>query len=287
MLRGLLRSLSGFIAEGAGGVLPKMGWDLNDFNTFINRSETDTAWESYQRHKREQQHAQASGPSSSKRPADDELNGARKRPRVPDDDRDGYTLLVPMNSSVPPVPAGGLYPQSSNNASQSMFNDLLRGPSGSPMFVPPTSSPNSSSQYPTPTATSVSAQGFSSTYVAPMNGPMNLSIESPVSSLPVGMNSNMPGPSNGSAPNSQANANNDSAEPDPKTTEAMKLIQCVFECCWVQQYAHSVLFSQSYHLENYKRNSQYCLPSSLRPTLVQRYDFECQLSAGVVLTQII
>jgi hypothetical protein len=28
--------------------------------------------------------------------------------------------------------------------------------------------------------------------------------------------------------------------------------------------------SLSYHLDNFKRNSAYCLPSSLRPTLVQR-----------------
>jgi len=39
-------------------------------------------------------------------------------------------------------------------------------------------------------------------------------------------------------------------EDDPGRNEAYKLI--------------------SYHLENYKRNSAYCLPSSLRPTLVQR-----------------
>ena len=226
VLRGLLRSLSGFIGDGAGGILPKMGWDLNDFNAFINRSETDTAWESYQRHKREQQHAQAAGPSSNKRSTtDDDVNGARKRARVPtaDDDRDGYSLLVPMNPSVPPVPAGGLYP-AQNNAPQGLLNELLRGPSGSPMFVPPTSPPTSSSQYPTPTATSVSAQGFSSSYVPPMNGPMNLTVESPVSSLPVGLNSNMSGPTNGSAPPSQAKTGND-VEPDPKTGEAMKLIQ--------------------------------------------------------------
>jgi len=37
---------------------------------------------------------------------------------------------------------------------------------------------------------------------------------------------------------------------EPKKTEAFKLIK--------------------YHLENYMRNSAYCLPSSLRPTLVQR-----------------
>jgi len=29
----------------------------------------------------------------------------------------------------------------------------------------------------------------------------------------------------------------------------------------------------SYHLDNFKRNSAYCLPASLRPTLVQRLDW--------------
>ncbi|KAJ3534380.1 hypothetical protein NM688_g7146 [Phlebia brevispora] len=34
VLRQLLRSLSNFIGDGAGGLLPKLGWDLNDFNNF-------------------------------------------------------------------------------------------------------------------------------------------------------------------------------------------------------------------------------------------------------------
>ncbi|CAL1702249.1 unnamed protein product [Somion occarium] len=248
VLRGLLRNLSGFIGDGAGGVLPKMGWDLNDFNNFINRSETDTAWESYQRHKRDQSHAQAAGPS--KRSAEDDVNGSRaKRPRPPgaDDEREGYSLLVPMNPAVPPVPAGGLYPQ--NGSSQgSLLNELLRGTSGSPMFVPPTSPANPSGQYPAPTATSVSAQGtYTSTYIPPMSSPMNI-VESPVSSLPLAINTNA-SVSNG-GPTSPQDKSANEIEVNPKTEEAMKLIH--------------------YHLENYKRNSQYCLPSSLRPTLVQR-----------------
>ena len=35
VLRQLLKSLSGFIGDGAGGLLPKLGWDLNDFNNFV------------------------------------------------------------------------------------------------------------------------------------------------------------------------------------------------------------------------------------------------------------
>jgi len=60
-------------------------------------------------------------------------------------------------------------------------------------------------------------------------------------------------PANGSTPPSQRAAETPSEpadDDDPKKNEAMKLIH--------------------YHLDNYKRNSAYCLPSSLRPTLVQR-----------------
>ena len=48
-LRGLLRSVAGFIGEGAGGFLPRLGWQLEDFNNFINRSETDTVYESHKK----------------------------------------------------------------------------------------------------------------------------------------------------------------------------------------------------------------------------------------------
>jgi hypothetical protein len=74
VLRSLLRGLSSFIGEGAGGVLPKLGWDINDFENFINRAETDTAWESFQRNKREKQANQAAASTSQP------LASARKRP---------------------------------------------------------------------------------------------------------------------------------------------------------------------------------------------------------------
>ncbi|KAL4241561.1 BZIP domain-containing protein [Abortiporus biennis] len=248
VLRGLLRSLASFIGDGAGGVLPKMGWDLNDFDAFINRSETDTAWESYQKHKREETNGNASGSNSQKRSSEDDTNGARsKRARGDENDNeraDGYPLLVPMNPAVPPVPANGLYPSASGSRSEgSLFNDLMRGSSGSPMFVPP--STNSSAQYPSPTATSVSAAArpYQSSYVPQIS--MNV-------------NNSMPGLSlvnSVSLQPSRDNASSQSQTPleedlDPKREEAYKLIH--------------------YHLDNYKRNSQYCLPSSLRPTLVQR-----------------
>ncbi|THH33731.1 hypothetical protein EUX98_g410 [Antrodiella citrinella] len=241
VLRNLLRSLSSFIGDGAGGVLPKMGWTVDDFHNFLNRSETDTAWESYQRNKRDE----PGNSSSSKRPSDDDASGSRtKRPRGTgdkDDDRNGdaYPLIVPMNQAVPPVPANNLYPPTNRNTHESaLFSELMRGPSGSPMFVPPTSPPNASGPYSSTTATGVSAghNSYQTSYMPPMN--VNVDSALPAMSLV----SNIPSVASTTAP--------EETEQDPKREEAMKLTQ--------------------YHLDNYKRNTQYCLPSSLRPTLVQR-----------------
>jgi hypothetical protein len=110
-LRGLLRSLAGFIGDGEGGLLPKLGWNLEDFNNFVNRSETDTAWESYQNRKS----SKGSEPQSAKRPAvGDLIEGQNKRPRnvneqAKDIDGPDFPLLAPLsasapsNTSVPPI----------------------------------------------------------------------------------------------------------------------------------------------------------------------------------------
>jgi hypothetical protein len=101
-LRGLLRSLAGFIGDGAGGLLPRLGWNLEEFNSFVNRSETDTAWESYQSRKK----AKGSEPQSAKRPAvDDLVDGQNKRPRnmseQKDNDGPDFPLLAPLSASAP------------------------------------------------------------------------------------------------------------------------------------------------------------------------------------------
>ena len=257
VLRQLLRSLSNFIGDGAGGLLPKLGWDMNDFNNFVNRSETDTAWESYQRHKREEQSTPAGASGSQKRPAEDDASARAKRPRVPgespsDGDRE-YPLLVPVNSAVPPIPANGLYPPPARSQHEAnMFNDLMRGPGGSPMFVPPTSPPNT--QF---TGGSGSSGVSGNPYPpAPYTMPSMVDPGLPGMSL-VTNPATMPAPRAPAAPASAAKPSSHAPaasatddDQDPKRHEAYKLIQ--------------------YHLDNYKRNSAYCLPSSLRPTLVQR-----------------
>lgn len=221
VLRQLLRSLSNFIGDGAGGILPKMGWTVDDFHNFLNRSETDTAWESYQRHKRDE----GGSSSSQKRPSEDDAGASRsKRPRGAgdkEDDRNGdaYPLIVPMNQAVPPVPANNLYPPQSRNAHENaLFNDLMRGPSGSPMFVPPTSPPNSSGQYASPSTTGVGAAH--SSYQSSYMPPMNVSVDSALPAM--SLVSNMP---SGVSSNSQASG--EESDQDPKREEALKLIQSV------------------------------------------------------------
>lgn len=97
-LRGLLKSLSTFIGEGAGGLLPQLGWDQNDFEQFVNKGESDTAHESYERRRK----AKADG-TATKRPA--ETNGhddSRKRARSDGQSASGVTFpgLVTMDNSL-------------------------------------------------------------------------------------------------------------------------------------------------------------------------------------------
>lgn len=51
-LRTLVRNLSNFIGEGAGGVLPTLGWTLEEFDAFIKKADTDTAFEAFMKHRK-------------------------------------------------------------------------------------------------------------------------------------------------------------------------------------------------------------------------------------------
>ncbi|PSR73632.1 hypothetical protein PHLCEN_2v10551 [Hermanssonia centrifuga] len=233
VLRQLLRSLSSFIGDGAGGLLPKLGWDLNDFNNFVNRSETDTAWESYQRHKRDEQNSGTPAPSTSqKRSSEDDHNGGRaKRSRAPgeqngDGERDQYSLLVPVNPAVPPLPANGLYAPSSSRSQEAIFNDLMRGSSGSPMFVPPT--PPSNGQFSSQSTSSVAPNH--SPYQTSYAPPINVNVDSALPSMSLINNSGAIPTSRSQASSSQQPKPTQSTtspaddDQDPKRHEAYKLI---------------------------------------------------------------
>ncbi|KIM45986.1 hypothetical protein M413DRAFT_441044 [Hebeloma cylindrosporum] len=258
-LRNLLRSLASFIGDGAGGLLPKLGWKLGDFNDFINKSETDTAWEGYHRRKKTESGSgessnlgNASIPQAQKRSSDvDHSTGRAKKPRNDDNELDnhqnGFNLLVPIpTNAIPPAP---LYPGPPRSQDRSgMFSDLMRsssGSNGSPMFMHPSANTNST-QYPSAGGSNIDA--YSAQYLP---GGVNINMEQRVSSSPYDS------PSSGSVAQQRVQQTNEGLssdeieiDDDPKKNEAYKLIH--------------------YHLENYKRNSSYCLPASLRPTIVQR-----------------
>ncbi|KAJ8698123.1 hypothetical protein PTI98_004863 [Pleurotus ostreatus] len=248
-LRGLVRSLAGFIGEGAGGLLPKLGWELADFNNFINRSETDTAFESFQRRKK-QANSQTSTPSASaplngqgqKRAAEDEAESSRGKKAKgmnghgeAEQKQDGYSMLAP--DSIYPA---SRTPAQGNNA---MFSDLMR--IGSPMFAQPSPPSNVASHYNGPIASHVNnyQNSFLPTNIA-------MTMPSPVNTMPFPSQSTTSTDSQQRLPPSTLTSLDQEEDDDPQKVEAYKLIR--------------------YHLDNYKRNSAYCLPASLRPTLVQR-----------------
>jgi hypothetical protein len=224
-LRSLLRGLGSFIGDGVGGILPKLGWDVTDFNDFVNRSETDTAWESYQRRKKAQSGPPNIGSVSQnirgqKRSAEEDTIASRpKKSRGPGDldhderGQDDYSLLVPMNSGITPIPPKpNMYTPRSNEGA---FADLMRG-SVEPMFVPTPSSATPSSQYRPPSP--------HSTYRNSYLPPISMNVEGQLSSLPFSSSNTQQRKPNNGLPSDQA-----AAEEEAKTDEALKLI--LYDCC--------------------------------------------------------
>ncbi|KAL0581981.1 hypothetical protein V5O48_000039 [Marasmius crinis-equi] len=241
-LRNLLKSLSSFIGEGAGGLLPKLGWELSDFNNFVNRSETDTAWEGYQKRKKASASAEVLLNPGQKRPAEDNNSSGSKKPRTSDASETAYSMLLPMGSTST---NGSMY-SARPHEGPGMFSDMLRnqGPGGSPMFMQPSGSATSSPQFGSQTT---GTQPYQSTYIP--SGPMGIDNSLP----PISFSSSSPSvPSRSNTGNTAQTGTPEQfdEDEDPNKNEAYKLIH--------------------YHLDNFKRNSAYCLPSSLRPTLVQR-----------------
>ncbi|KAJ7591235.1 hypothetical protein C8J56DRAFT_935078 [Mycena floridula] len=226
-LRNLLKSLAGFIGEGAGGLLPKLGWEMSDFNSFVNKSETDTAWEGYQRRKKNGESSLPGG----KRSLDDDAAGPRSKKSRPTDADNQYSVLVPMpqsntmgNNSVYQLPRASM--------ESGMFSDMMKTNGTAAIFGSP----------PAPQYGGAPASGYQpSSYIPNANVPLD---SLPPISFP---------PNNGTSQQKQSQLSADQIiedDDDPNKNEAYKLIH--------------------YHLDNFKRNSAYCLPSSLRPTLVQR-----------------
>jgi hypothetical protein len=238
LLRGFLRSLTEFIGDGAGGLLPKLGWSMQDFDKFVNKSETDTAYESYQRRKRESQIGSGSSAqtSSRKRPSEDDTANNAKKARGPSErddtehSTDAFPVLMPLNS----VTSGSNLYSSRSPQDSSLFSDLLRGSNGSPMLMPGPSSPSSytasSSQVPP------SNGSYQSSYVTPLNMGVDSTTISSMSFV-----------NNASTPTIQQQSRSsvgalDELDPiDPKSVEAQKLISFVVSTSPHFKLAHHAL----------------------------------------------
>jgi TolA-binding protein len=218
-LRTLLKSVSAFIGEGAGGLLPKLGWEMSDFNNFINKSETDTAWEGYQRRKKAAVSAELLNPSQ-KRPSDDADSASAKKARTSDASdvtAGAYSMLLPVSNN--PINSTSLFPAPNSHDGRAMFSDVMRNGNGSPMFMSGTTSGSTPPQYNGATASS-NVSGYSSTYIP--SGHMNLENSLPPLSFP--SSSSVSGGQ--SRTNDQASPDTVEDDDDPNKNEAYKLIQC-------------------------------------------------------------
>jgi hypothetical protein len=217
-LRNLLKNLSSFIGDGAGGLLPKLGWDATDFNNFVNRSETDTAWESYQKRKKTQPPSGA-GPQGSKRSAEDELPSRSKRSRgLGDTDKDvergpDFSLLVPLST---PVSTSNMYPPAAGARESGLFSELMRGSGSSPMFMQPSSPASASTPFGGQTSP---VDNYQSTYMPPVN--VNTETTLPPLAFPPNGTTQANAP-RGSNPITPDQGND---EEDPGRGEAYKLVR--------------------------------------------------------------
>lgn len=239
-LRNLIKSISGFIAEGSGGMIQKLGFEMHEWNAFLDKAETDTAWESFQSRKHNKKTSQSSnamtsmlGPqsSTSKRPLEDDApssNYSKKSRTLSSGSSierpESYHLLVPMSSTVPPPhpPAPSIYPSTVRSPQESLFSEVLRnGHGSSPVFIAPT---------PSGTPAHYTSPSTSSTYSSYMP-PIGIGVDQGMNSLPY------PSSKNGTVPSQQRtlptpqNEEPDDEEAsllelrDPKKIEAFKLIK--------------------------------------------------------------
>ncbi|KIJ56562.1 hypothetical protein M422DRAFT_22723 [Sphaerobolus stellatus SS14] len=256
-LRNMVRGLSSFIGDGVGGALPTIGWTMNEFDSFINKADTDTAYEAFvKRKKAMQEHGgMASAGTGEKRPAAEDPS-ARKRPKVVN----GYSgpssvdfapSLGPgsFNSPYSPDPNMTLFSniRPPPNYSSNFINGLANDPQGGPnTFLTGTAGPSGLSFGSSSNPSGRDPFSYQSgTNASPQPSSAGTSLQTQSYLPPMSSGSSVP------TPPSQPSGNSPNVDDgDPKAQEARKLV--------------------GYHLENFSRNAAYCLPPSLRPTLVQR-----------------
>lgn len=244
-LRNIIRNLGTYIGDGIGGILPSIGFERpQEFVEFINRAETDTAYEGFQRRKKAAQAAAAATAAgtgaavaaginanlakkrsvsedmtmtSRKRSKDDHygLNGAGK-----DGDGSRYpSMSVPINS---PANAGTSFYSTVGRSSndRDLFSELVHGQGGS-------GSGTTSSMYMTGPVPETS--GFAATppsvpqYPSAFHPPLNVTSALGPQPFLSNVSSNVPA----QTPSSTASEppEQDDGIDDPKLHEATKLIQ--------------------------------------------------------------
>ncbi|KAF9520399.1 hypothetical protein BS47DRAFT_1378924 [Hydnum rufescens UP504] len=279
-LRGFVRDLGAFLGEGlAGPLLAKTGWDMKQFQDFISKADSDTAYEAYIKAKN-----QVSDPNKSS----DTFADSRKRKR---------NSLGESNSGA----AGASHDASANGRAQSpgelpnllpsgrqsftvqheeapgSFSSLIdtfSGSAGAPYInmgnpsvgtrqLPPPRDPYGSGSYPSSSMNPFSFSQRQSGTSALLNSPAAQA------------SSTLSGPER---------RQRSMMENEPKKNEAGKLIKQVNVTISMLLVVSSTFLR--YHLDNYKRSPGYFLPTSLRPTLVQRTVPHDNLIDGVVYPEI-
>ena len=233
-LRNLIRSLGQYIGDGLGGVLPSMGFDRpSDFVDFINRAETDTAFEGFQRRKKAAQAASANNGINlaRKRTMDDDDEPKSKKAKTDDRDTPGKdrTDTERYSSMMASTAASGnssyYSPTGRSNQEAGLFSELLQGQTaGSPTFITGPTPPDTQNYY-TSTSSLTNNTSFAPAHHPPLNvAALNNEHTTRFSPAPNPLIATASLPGASALPNG---VSNDDVAADPKLQEAMKLIQCV------------------------------------------------------------
>ncbi|KAF8313419.1 hypothetical protein DL93DRAFT_2081116 [Clavulina sp. PMI_390] len=313
-LRGLVRDLSGFIGEGLGGpLLDKTGWTMTQFKDFVNRADSDTAYESFVKAKAA---GAGAGNSTSKKGSASTSSTAAENGNAGEGSGTGRKRKRDSTNGDDAVHGGPSTSRRSSSAHQSPHTPTAQPPLGPP---PPPRRPGSPNELHSmlpnerafrgntrdlgaPSSFSSLVSTLSSSAAAPFvdfggrggalapDGPRSGgslpappvtsqtppagSVSSSGGAYTPDMSFGVVGPNGPATPGTpklsaaevEARRAQLFAENEPKRKEAGKLIK--------------------YHLDNYRRNENYFLPASLRPTLVQRTVSHDPLVDGIIYPEV-
>ncbi|KZT62380.1 hypothetical protein CALCODRAFT_505673 [Calocera cornea HHB12733] len=257
-LRGIIRQLTDFMAEGVGGCLPKMGFTKDSFEEYVNRGETDTSFYAFDAFKKSRSNGQPGSANSNSLPLSTLLPEAgdgpnKKRKRASTDTPEDVTTTNTSGTS-PPLNSGMTYTSNGVGSPSALqtFSALLDGSYSGQNYAPPQSMQSAPMRSQT-----VPQYNMQSEPMVPRNpnifGAFN------------GYDAYNLGP----APQEQQRqAMMQLARDTAENTMLISNVENVLDSANPRQLEAGKLIK--YHLSNYRNNHNYCLPTSLRPTLVQR-----------------